>query len=133
MLALVEEAERAERLRVRAVARAGRVERRRNLRASANPATAGILDDLDVLDLDPAVDVDATAAARRRLTTVAGRAADRFDDRIIDELFDAVDGVGLAELPEPLRHLTSRRPEFAERLVATRRCGRSRRWGPAAA
>lgn len=115
------EAERAEKLRVRGLARAGRVERRRSLRATADPATAGILDDLDVLDPDPAADVDAdtTAAARRRLTTVAGRAADRFDERIIDELFDAVESVGLAELLEPLRHLTSRRPEFAERLVAT--------------
>ncbi|MDQ3405258.1 MAG: hypothetical protein M3548_18010 [Actinomycetota bacterium] len=51
------------------------------------------------------------------MTTVAGRAADRFDERIIDELFDAVESVGLAELLEPLRHLTSRRPELAERLV----------------
>jgi hypothetical protein len=116
-----EEAERAEELRVRGVARAERVERRRSLRATADPATVGILDDLDVLDPDPAVEVDsdATAAAPRRLTTVAGRAADRFDERIIDELFDAVESVGLAELLEPLRHLTSRRPELAERLVAT--------------
>lgn len=74
-----QEAERAEKLRVQAVARAERVERRRSLRATADPATTGILDDLDVLDPDPAVelDVDATAAARRRLTTVAVRAADR--------------------------------------------------------
>lgn len=115
------EAERAEKLRARGVARAERMERRRSLRATADPATAGILDDLDVLDPDPAVDVDAdaAAAARRRLTTIAGRAADRFDERIIDELFDAVESVGLAELLEPLRHLTSRRPELAERLVAT--------------
>ena len=114
-----QEAERAEELRVRGVARAERVERRRSLRATADPATTGILDDLDVLDPDPAVEVDAeaTAAARRRLTTVAGRAADRFDERLIDELFDAVESVGLAELLEPLRHLTSRRPELAERLV----------------
>jgi hypothetical protein len=113
------EAERAEELRVRGVARAGRVERRRSLRVTADPATAGILDDLDALDPDPGVpvDADATAAARRRLTTVAGRAADRFDERIIDELFDAVQSVGLAELLEPLRHLTSRRPELAGRLV----------------
>jgi hypothetical protein len=115
----VEEAERAEELRVRGVARAARVERRRSLRATADPATAGILDDLDVLDPDPAVEVDAgaTAAARRRLTTVAGRAADRFDERIIDEVFEAVESVGLAELLEPLRHLASRRRELAERLV----------------
>jgi hypothetical protein len=119
--AQAKEAERAKKLRIRDVARAGRVERRRSLRATADPATAGILDDLDVLDPDPAVEVDvnATAAARRRLTTVAGRAADRFDERIIDELFDAVESARLTELLEPLRHLTSRRPEFAERLVAT--------------
>lgn len=115
----VEEAERADELRVRGVARAGRMERRRSLRATADPATTGILDDLDVLDPDPAVEVDAeaTAAARRRLTTVASRAADRFDERLIDELFDAVESVGLAELLEPLRHLTARRPELAGRLV----------------
>lgn len=115
-----ENAERAEGLRIRGIARAGRVERRRSLRATADPATASILDDLDALDPDPAVEVDtdATAAARRRLTTVAGRAAERFDERIVDELFDAVETVGLAELLEPLRHLTSRRPELAERLVA---------------
>lgn len=114
-----QEAERAEELRVRGVARAQRVERRRGLRVTADPATTGILDDLDVLDPDPAVDLDAdaTAAARRRLTTVAGRAADRFDERLIDELFDAVESVGLVELLEPLRHLTSRRPELAGRLV----------------
>ena len=48
------EAERAEELRVRSVARAERLERRRSLRAIADPATTGILDDLDVLDPDPA-------------------------------------------------------------------------------
>lgn len=114
-----EEAKRAQELRSRSVARAGRVERRRSMRATADPATAGILDDLDVLDSDPAVEHDpgATAAARRRLTTVAGRAADRFDERIIDELFDAIESVALAELFDPLRHLASRRPELAERLV----------------
>jgi hypothetical protein len=114
------EAERAEDLRIRGVARTRRVERRRSLRATADPATASILDDLDVLDPHPAVDVDADAeaAARRRLTTVASRAPERFDNHVIDELFDAVDGVPLAELLEPLRHLTSRRPELAERLVA---------------
>ncbi|MBB1058941.1 DUF2125 domain-containing protein [Dietzia sp. B19] len=114
-----QEAKRAEELRVRGVARTGRVERRQSLRATADPATASLLDDLDVIDPDPAVevDVDATAAAQLRLTTVAGRAAHRFDERIIDELFDAVESVGLAELLEPLRHLTRRRPEFAERLV----------------
>ncbi|GAA4409930.1 hypothetical protein ACFQV2_31500 [Actinokineospora soli] len=47
------EAERAEKLRVRAIARARRVERRRSLRVTADPATAGILDDLDVLDPGP--------------------------------------------------------------------------------
>ena len=114
-----QEAERAEELQVRGVARAERVERRRSLRATADPATTGILDDLDVLDPDPAVEVDAesTAAARRRLTAVAGRAADRFDERLIDELFDAVENVGLAELLDPLRHLTARRPGLAGRLL----------------
>lgn len=114
-----EEARRVEEVRLRGAERAGRVERRRSLRAAADPAATGILDDLDVLDPDPAAEVDAeaTAAARRRLTAVAGRAADRFDEGIIDELFDAVKSVGLAKLLEPLRHLTARRPEFAERLV----------------
>lgn len=115
-----EEAQRVEELRIRRAARTERMERRRTLRATADPATASILDDLDVLDPDPSAEVgaDATAAARRRLTTVAGRAADRFGERIVDELFDAVESVGLAELLDPLRHLASRRPELAGRLVA---------------
>ncbi|WP_341925256.1 hypothetical protein [Nocardioides psychrotolerans] len=108
-------------LRERRVARADRVDRRQSLRATADPAVASILDDVDVLDPDPAVEIDvgATTAARRRLMTVAGRAAHRFDEPVIDELFDTVTNVGISELLEPLRHLTSRRPELTERLVAT--------------
>lgn len=114
-----EEAKRAEELQTLSAARAARVERRRSLRATADPATASILDDLDVLDPDPALEVDtnARATARRSLTAVAGRAAGRFDTDIIDELFDAVETVGLAELLEPLRHLASQRSEIADRLV----------------
>ena len=119
--AALEDAKRSVRLRVASVARAGRVERRRSLRAPADPATSSILDDLDILDADPAAEVDteAAAAARRRLTTAGGRAADRFGDDVVDELFDAVQSVGLFEVLEPLRHLTGRRQGFAERLVAT--------------
>lgn len=116
----VAEAQEAEALRLRVVARAERAERRRSLRATADPATSGILNDLDVLDPDPAVDRDVEAAkdARRRLTTIAGRASDRFDPAIIDELFDAVETVGVTELLEPMRHLASQRPEIRDRLVA---------------
>ncbi|MFC7761108.1 hypothetical protein ACFQY4_26070 [Catellatospora bangladeshensis] len=114
------EAEKAEALRRRAAERALRAERRRSLRATADPATSGILDDLDVLDPDPTVDRDVEAAkrARRRLIAIAERAGDRFEPAIIDELFDAVAIVGVTELLEPLRHLASRRPDLAERLVA---------------
>ncbi|GAA2391999.1 hypothetical protein [Dactylosporangium salmoneum] len=119
--AAVAEAEKAEALRRRVVARAERAERRRSLRATADPATSGILDDLDVLDADPAVDADveATKGARRRLIAIAGRAGDRFEPAIIDEVFDAVEKVGVTELLEPLRHLASQRPDLAERLVAS--------------
>ncbi|RAO00779.1 hypothetical protein [Micromonospora noduli] len=119
--AAVAGAKEAEALRLRAVARAERAERRRSLRAMEDPVSAGILDDLDVLDPDPAVewDVEAAKGARRRLTTIAGRASDRFDLTIIDELFDLVETVGVSELLEPLRHLASQRPELAGRLVAT--------------
>ncbi|GIF00259.1 hypothetical protein Ari01nite_77230 [Paractinoplanes rishiriensis] len=115
------EAEKAEALRQRAAVRAERAERRRSLRATADPATSGILDDLDVLDPDPVVDgdVEATKSARRRLVAIAGRASDRFEPAIVDELFDAVENVGVAELLEPLRHLVSQRPDLAEKLIAT--------------
>jgi len=118
--AAVAEAEKAEALRRRAVARAERAERRRSLRATADPATSGILDDLDVLDPDPTVDGDVEAAkrARQRLIAIAGRASDRFEPAIIDELFDAVEKIGVTELLEPLRHLASQRPDLAERLIA---------------
>ncbi|GIF64140.1 hypothetical protein Ais01nite_21750 [Asanoa ishikariensis] len=117
--AAVAEAEEAEALRLRVVARAERSERRRSLRAMEDPVSSGILDDLDVLDPDPAADgdLDATKGARRRLTTIAGRASDRFDLAIIDELFDLVEKVGVSELLEPLRHLASQRPELGDRLV----------------
>jgi len=118
--AAVAEAQEADAFRLRVVARAKRAERRRSLRATADPATSGILDDLDVLDPDPPVDgdVEVAKAARRRLTTIAGRASDRFEPAIIDELFDAVETVGVTELLEPLRHLASQRPELADRLIA---------------
>lgn len=115
------EAEAAERRRKLSVAQAARVERRRSLRASADPAAANILDDLNILDTDPEAnpDTDQQKKARQRLTAVAGRAHDRFSPGIIDELFDAVATVGLVELLEPLRHLTAKRPDLADRLVAT--------------
>lgn len=119
--AAIESAARAADLHDRSAARTARVERRRSLRAAADPAAAGILDDLDVLDWDPVEDVDpgAIEAARRRLTTVANRAPDRFAVEVVDELFDAVHIAGLVEVLEPLRHLVRSRPELAERLVAT--------------
>ncbi len=114
-------AEAAERTRRLGVARAARLERRRSLRASADPAASGILDDLDVVDADPEEDSnhDQQRKARQRLIAVAGRAHDRFTPGIVDELFDAVSSVGVVELLEPLRHLTAKRPALADRLVAT--------------
>lgn len=111
-------AEVAERNRRLGVARAARLERRRSLRASADPAASGILDDLDVVDANPEEDSDndQQRKARQRLIAVAGRAHDRFTPGIVDELFDAISSVGVVEL---LRHLTAKRPELADRLVAT--------------
>lgn len=114
-------AEAAERARRLGVARAARLERRRSLRASADPAASGILDDLDVADADPQEDSnhDQQRKARQRLIAVAARAHDRFTPGIVDELFDAVSSVGVVELLEPLRHLTAKRPALADRLVTT--------------
>ncbi|GAA3880766.1 hypothetical protein GCM10022275_31530 [Tessaracoccus defluvii] len=119
--AAASEAEAAEVKRKLSIARAARVERRRSLRASADPAAANILDDLDMIDADPEAgsDSDQQRKAGQRLTAVAGRAHDRFSLGIIDELFDAVATVGSVELLEPLRHLTAKSPELADRLVAT--------------
>ncbi|WP_419703211.1 hypothetical protein [Promicromonospora sp. NFX87] len=119
--AAVAEANAAEALRARGNARAERVERRRTLRATADLASVGILDDIDLLDPDPELDrdIEAQKAARQRLTTLAARTSAGFGTAIIDELFDTVETVGLVELLEPLRILAVARPEIAERLVAS--------------
>lgn len=116
-----QEAESAQRRHDLGVLRTARVERRRSLRATADPAAANILDDLNILDTDPEADPDfkEQKKARQRLTAVAGRAHERFDDGIVDELFDAVETVGIVEVLEPLRHLSAKRPDLAERLVTT--------------
>ncbi|WP_230595636.1 hypothetical protein [Rhodococcoides fascians] len=119
--AQAQEAEAAQRRRDLGVLRTARIERRRSLRATADPAAANILDDLDILDTDPEADPDPEEQnkARQRLTAVAGRAHERFDDGIIDELFDAVETIGIVEVLEPLRHLSAKQPDLAKRLVAT--------------
>lgn len=116
-----QEAEAAQRRHDLGVLRTARVERRRSLRATADPAAANILDDLNILDTDPeaAPDFEEQKKARQRLTAVAGRAHERFDDGIVDELFDAVETVGIVDVLEPLRHLSAKRPDLAERLVTT--------------
>jgi hypothetical protein len=115
------EVDRAEHRRQLGVARTVRVERRRGLRATADPAVTALLDDIDIVDRNPEVDrdPDTETAARRRLTALANRAGDRFTVDIIEELFDVVATVGVTDLLEPLRHLTARHPEFAPRLVRT--------------
>ena len=119
--AQAEETEAAQRRRDLGVRRAARIERRRSLRATADPAATNILDDLDILDTNPEADpdFDEQNKARQRLTAVAGRAHDRFASGVIDELFDAVETVGVVEVLEPLRHLSVKRPDLAERLVIT--------------
>lgn len=116
-----QEAEAAQRRHDIGVLRTARVEKRRSLRATADPAAANILDDLNILDTDPEADPDfeEQEKARQRLTAVASRAHERFDDGIVDELFDAVETGGIVEVLEPLRHLSAKRPDLAERLVTT--------------
>ena len=116
-----QEAEAAQRRHELGVLRSARVERRRSLRATADPAAANILEDLNVLDRNPEVDPDfeEQKKARQRLTAVAGRAHERFDAGVIDELFDAVQTVGIVEVLEPLRHLAAKRPDLVDRLVKT--------------
>jgi hypothetical protein len=117
--ARAEDAIRAERTRELARAHAHRLERRRGLRATADPAVSALLDDLDIIDKHPEADEDPKIehGARRRITAVASRAGDRFTAEVVDELFDVVTTAGATDLLEPLRHLTARRPEFAPRLV----------------
>jgi len=114
-----QEAEASRRRHDLGVLRTARVERRRSLRATADPAAANILDDLNILDPDPEADPDFEEhkKARQRLTAIAGRAHERFDAGIIDELFDAALTVGIVEVLEALRHLAAKRPELADRLV----------------
>lgn len=114
-----QEAEASRRRHDLGVLRTARIERRRSLRATADPAVANILDDLNIIDHDPEADPDfeEQKKARQRLTAVAGRAHERFDAGIIDELFDAALKVGIVEVLEALRHLAAKRPDLVDRLV----------------
>lgn len=114
------DAERTAERQARSDDRTQRLERRRSLRAVADPSTISMLNDLDAIDADPLHDNDAQAqrAARRRLTTVADHASDQYSEAVIDELFTLVDVTGADGLLEPLRHLASHRPDLTERLLA---------------
>ena len=110
-----QEAKAAQRRHDLGVLRTARVERRRSLRATADPAAANILDDLNILDRDPEADPDfeEQKKARQRLTAVAGRAHERFDAGVIDELFDAA-----ARYREPLQ--SSPQPDESRKVLPVR-------------
>ncbi|MBI5089387.1 MAG: hypothetical protein HZB15_11165 [Actinobacteria bacterium] len=70
---------------VAASAWSARVERRRAIIATSDPAMAGATADIGVLDAEPGIDADtaATAAALARLMALAERAADAFTATVI--------------------------------------------------
>lgn len=116
--ATVAEAQQVETVRA-AAAWGERLERRRALIATSDPAMAGALEDIGVLDSEPATDTDpgATEAALRRLIVLSERAADAFTDAVVDHAIDLVETLGLSSLIGPLRHVARNRVELADRIL----------------
>ncbi|BAJ32532.1 hypothetical protein KSE_67740 [Kitasatospora setae KM-6054] len=108
----------AERMQQRHAEWAQRAERRRALRVTADPAMAGALDDIGVLDADPAAQPDGGAAgARRRLAALAQRSAALFTAPVIDLAVDLAGQHNVIGLLTPLRHLARNRPEHAPAVL----------------
>ncbi|MEU7061683.1 hypothetical protein [Streptomyces sp. NPDC046197] len=97
-----------------------RVERRRSLRVGADPAMASALDDIGVLDADPAADFDVTArdGARRRLNALAERSAHIFTAPVIDVAVTLVVDHRVDDLLTPLRHVARHDADIAPRVLA---------------
>jgi len=95
-----------------------RAEHRRALITTADPAMAGALEDLAILDRDPAADADrgAEAQAVQRLQALADQAPETFRSDAVAHAIELVDARITAALG-PLRHLARHRHDVAP-LVA---------------
>ena len=93
-----------------------RAERRRGVIVSADPAMAGALGDMAILDHEPGAPHDHGAVTRDalgRLTALADRAPEIFALNVVDLAIQLVEHVGVTSLLGPLRHLARRRADVA--------------------
>ncbi len=108
-------------LQQRREAWSARAEVRPSLRANADPGMVGAVDDIAVIDGDPAVDSAAVdkPAALRRLSVFAAQAPQTFTESVVDHALDVVAAEGVTSLLGPLRELATHRPEFRAKTVRT--------------
>jgi hypothetical protein len=92
-----------------------RVERRRALRVGVDPATASVLDDFGLLDIEPGrePDRDLQGAAIGRLTALAERTPHAFTAEAIEVAILLVEQDDVSGLLAPLRRIAHARPECA--------------------
>src|SRR5262249_10919 len=94
-----------------------RAERRRVLRAKADPPMQGALADVDILDADPSQPADAhvSEAALKRLVALAERAADTYSTEVVEHLAEIADQAFIVTLLSPLRRIAEAATAFRSR------------------
>ena len=99
---------------------AQREERRRAVMAGADPAMAGALGDIAVIDHEPGRPADDAAArdALGRLTALADRAPGMFTSAVVELAVQLVEQVGVTSLLGPLRHLARRQPDAGPAVLS---------------
>jgi hypothetical protein len=96
-----------------------RADRRRVLRAMADPAMQGALADVDVLDADPSqpADSEASEAAVQRLVALAERAPDTYSTDVVEHLAQVADQAFVVTLLSPLRRIAGGGTAFRSRVL----------------
>jgi hypothetical protein len=96
-----------------------RAERRRGLVAVSDPAMAGALADIAVLDTEPGMDRDQEACAKAlaRLIALAQQAPAMFTRDVVDLAGSLAEYHGVTVLFTPLRHLARVRVEFTRTVL----------------
>ena len=97
----------------------GRAERRRALRAGTDPATASVLEDFGILDIEPGAHLDRGRRdeAISRLTALAERTPHAFAAESVEVAVLLVEQDGVSGLLAPLRRIAHARPNIAPQVL----------------